>query len=306
MCPNAFSVCRSHPLRYSLPSVPGSFVRQTLRHLRLRWLRRLFQGIALFCQFTENRVGFFLVFHRSQWGLIVCFFIQQRSIRRNRQYVCKAKSEGACLVDKTHRNQCRACRLRKCVEVGMNKDGNLNFFPHFNLKSILITNPYLSNIAVQHERGPRNSTLRRQMSMYYSMKGSTSSSPENNGSPDADSPPPSTGRASPLMPSGMTTPPTTMFRPPQLGTFSPPVTSTPTSSTVLSVSTSPPSSLLGCPTDNAHLSHHQQHMTLAERMSMSLLSHHARPMNLLCAPQPKVSIIADHFFLGKWYLLLTI
>lgn len=49
----------------------------------------------------------------------------QRSIRRNRQYVCKAKCEGSCVVDKTHRNQCRACRLHKCVQAGMNKDGEL-------------------------------------------------------------------------------------------------------------------------------------------------------------------------------------
>lgn len=81
----------------------------------------------------------------KHYGIFACdgcagFF--KRSIRRSRNYVCKAKTEGQCVVDKTHRNQCRACRLKKCFRVGMNKD------------------------AVQHERGPRNSTLRRQMAMF--------------------------------------------------------------------------------------------------------------------------------------------
>lgn len=79
----------------------------------------------------------------------------QRSIRRNRQYVCKARGSGAnnCPIDKTHRNQCRACRLTKCSEAGMNRE------------------------AVQHERGPRNSTIRRQVAQYLKESAASLSSP---------------------------------------------------------------------------------------------------------------------------------
>uniref|UniRef100_A0A914EIB4 Nuclear receptor domain-containing protein n=1 Tax=Acrobeloides nanus TaxID=290746 RepID=A0A914EIB4_9BILA len=88
----------------------------------------------------------------KHYGIYSCdgcagFF--KRSVRRHRQYVCKNRGggdEGKCVVDKTHRNQCRACRLRRCIEIGMNKE------------------------AVQHERGPRNSTLKRQMALLDGLK----------------------------------------------------------------------------------------------------------------------------------------
>lgn len=68
----------------------------------------------------------------KHYGIYSCdgcsgFF--KRSIHKNRQYTCKAHSDlkGKCPIDKTHRNQCRACRLQRCFEVNMNKDGILLF-----------------------------------------------------------------------------------------------------------------------------------------------------------------------------------
>lgn len=71
----------------------------------------------------------FLVFYVK----IVLFFFR-----------CQAGT-GRCIVDKAHRNQCQACRLKKCLAMGMNKDGEWPFpSPFSSLISCVNLKPGLS------------------------------------------------------------------------------------------------------------------------------------------------------------------
>ncbi|EDO43049.1 predicted protein [Nematostella vectensis] len=60
----------------------------------------------------------------KHYGVFACdgcsgFF--KRTSRRLEPWVCKA--QNACSVKTTSRNECKACRMKKCVEVGMKFDG---------------------------------------------------------------------------------------------------------------------------------------------------------------------------------------
>lgn len=59
--------------------------------------------------------------HYGQFTCEGCKSFFKRSVRRNLTYSCRANRN--CPIDQHHRNQCQYCRLKKCLKVGMRREG---------------------------------------------------------------------------------------------------------------------------------------------------------------------------------------
>lgn len=64
--------------------------------------------------------------HYGQFTCEGCKSFFKRSVRRNLTYTCRANRN--CPIDQHHRNQCQYCRLKKCLKVGMRREGIKIFF----------------------------------------------------------------------------------------------------------------------------------------------------------------------------------
>ena len=81
--------------------------------------------------------------HYGQFTCEGCKSFFKRSVRRNLTYTCRGNR--TCPIDQHHRNQCQYCRLKKCLKMGMRREGRSTEIHHVYQYSTGAANFYLTN-----------------------------------------------------------------------------------------------------------------------------------------------------------------
>lgn len=106
----------------------GSLLRRALKSITKFWSSMVDQSEPININFTPSGRKDFCIncFHLDNGPITVfdvagCKSFFKRSVRRNLTYSCRGSRN--CPIDQHHRNQCQYCRLKKCMKMGMRREG---------------------------------------------------------------------------------------------------------------------------------------------------------------------------------------
>lgn len=105
----------------------------------------------------------------NHFGVLSCeacksFF--RRSVRAGARYACRGSR--SCTIEKHTRNRCQYCRLQKCMQTGMRKEGEFLYIKSPKLDSIFISCPRRkSSSCLQDSKSWHSNTTRIQSQLFY-------------------------------------------------------------------------------------------------------------------------------------------
>lgn len=88
---------------------------------RLSYFQEIIHHLVSSLFFYQNLLRKFSILTLISPLFSGCKSFFKRSVRRNLTYSCRGNRN--CPIDQHHRNQCQHCRLRKCLKMGMRREG---------------------------------------------------------------------------------------------------------------------------------------------------------------------------------------